>query len=151
MPFITVNGMTWIKEKAWECKFGLMEANMKDSGLKIKLILMADLFILLVIVILVNGNMIKLMESVLFTFLMAESMLDLGKMIYSMDLELKHGLILQSMKEGLKMGKDIILVLFILLMEVNTLGNFFRIKFKAKEHMNGKMAESFKAFGNAAK
>jgi len=55
-----------------------MEASMKDSGLKIKLIPMVDLFILLGIVILVNGNSIKLMELVLFIFLMAESILGLG-------------------------------------------------------------------------
>lgn len=128
-----------------------MEASTKDSGLKIKLILMADLYILLGIVILVNGNSIKLMELELFIFLMVESILGLGKMIYNMDLELRHGPILQSMKAGLRMGKDIILVLFTLLMEVNTLENFVKIKFKAKELTNGKMAESFKAFGIAVK
>ena len=100
-----------------------MEANTKDSGSKIKLILMADLYILLEIVILVNGNTIKLMELVLFIFLMVENILGLGKMICSMDLELRHGRILQSMKVDLKMGKDIILVLFILLMEVNMLAS----------------------------
>ena len=145
------NGMNKTKEKVWECKSGLMEASMKDSGLKIKLILMADLYILLGIVILVNGNSIKLMELVLFIFLMVENILGLGKMIYNMDLELRHGPILQSMKAGLRMGKDIILVLFTLLMEVNTLENFLKIKFKAKELTNGKMAESFKAFGIVAK
>ena len=112
---------------------------------------MADLYILLVIVILANGNMTKLMELVLFIFLMVGNMLDLGKMICNMDLELRHGLILPSMKEGLRMDKDIILVLFILLMEVNMLENFLRIRFRAREFMNGKTEGSFKAFGRVVK
>jgi hypothetical protein len=98
-----------------------------------------------------NGNTIKLMELELFTFLMVENILGLGKMIYNMDLELRHGPILQSMKAGLRMDKDIISVHFILLMEVNMLGNFFKIKFKARERMNGKMVENFKAFGSVVK
>ena len=112
---------------------------------------MGDLYILLVIAILVNGNMIKLMELVLFIFVMVGSMLDHGKMICNMDLALRHGLILPSMKAGLKMGKDIILALFILLMEVNMLESFVKIRFQVKELMNGKMAESFKAFGRVVK
>ena len=66
---------------------------------------MADLYILLVIVILASGNMTKLMELVLFIFLMVGNMLE----------------------------------------------NFLRIRFRAREFMNGKTEGSFKAFGRVVK
>ena len=78
-------------------------------------------------------------------------MLDPGKMTCNMDLESRRGLILPSMKAGLRMGKDIFLELSILLMEVNMLENFLRIRFRAKEFMIGKTEGSFKAFGRVVK
>ena len=146
-----VNGINQAKEKEWEFKFGLMEVNMKATGLKTRLILMEDLFMPLGIATLANGDMTKRMELVLFTLLMGENILDRGRMISSMALEQKYGLILQSMKVALKMGKDIILVHSILLMEANILVNFIKIKYKGKEFINGMMDEDLMDFGLVVK
>ena len=55
------------------------------------------------------------------------------------------------MKVALKMGKDIILVHSILLMEANILVNFIKIKYKGKEFINGMMDEDLMDFGLVVK
>ena len=94
-----------------------------------------------------NGNMTKHAGLGHFILPMAGSMLDPGKMICNMDLELKRGLILLSMKAGLRMGKDIFLELSILLMEVNILESFLIIRLREWELMNGMIIGNFKDFG----
>ena len=74
-------------------------------------------------------------------------MLDPGKMTCNMDLELRRGQILPSMKAGLRMGKDIFLELSILLMEVNILESFLLIRLREWELMNGMIIGNFKDFG----
>lgn len=91
------------------------------------------------------------MELVLSIFLMVANMLAHGKMTCNMDLELKHGLILLSMKADLRLDRDIVLVLFILLMEVNMSVSLLQIKYKVRALMNGKMEGSFKDFGRVIK
>jgi hypothetical protein len=100
-----------------------------------------------VIVTSANGNMTKHAGLGHFILPMAGSMLDPGKMTCNMDLELRRGLILPSMKAGLRMGKDIFLELSILLMEVNILESFLIIRLREWELMNGMIIGNFKDFG----
>ena len=141
------NGMNPTKEKAWGYKSGQTAANTKAFGKKTRHIHTADLSIPPVIVTSANGNMTKHAAQGHFILPMAGSMLDPGKMTCNMDLELRRGLILPSMKAGLRMGKDIFLELSILLMEVNILESFLIIRLREWELMNGMIIGNFKDFG----
>ncbi len=60
----------------------------------------------MVIFLKVLGKMTKLMELAFINMLMEQLIMENGKMIYSMDLGQRHGLIIADMKEIMKMGKN---------------------------------------------
>ena len=142
------NGIQQAKGKVWVYKYGLMVANMKASGYVIRLILSVGLSIALEIVTQANGNSIKPMEQAHFISQMAESIQANGRMIYSMDLVLKFGMIQVSMRVGMKMDIGIYLEHFNLLTEANMLESLIRIRFMEKAYFNGKMERDLMGFGH---
>ena len=73
--------------------------------------------------------------------------LELGKMIYMMDMELRHGLIIVSIRDSLSKEKDIFLALFSLLMGVCIKGHFMIMRFKAREYLRKKMGKNILVIG----
>jgi hypothetical protein len=59
--------------------------------------------------------------------------LEHGKMANKMDMELRHGLIIVSIRGSLIKEKEMFLAPFLLLMEVFIKVDFMRMRFKAKE------------------
>jgi hypothetical protein len=90
---------------------------MKDIGKMIRPMDMGDLSTLMEIAIMVIGLMIKLMEEVYTNILTGQNISEIGKRTSNMDMELRHGQMLQNMKEIMNMEKNM-----------------------ESEHLNGQMA-----------
>lgn len=88
-------------------KFGLMELGMMERGPREKLLVRVSLLMLMEIFMMANGKMIKLMvmESI-FMQKLEQDMKATGKMICSMDLELKLTHKVINMKECLSKVKE---------------------------------------------
>ena len=78
---------------------GLMVLNMQENGEKIELMAKVDLSMLTETFMMVTGPTIRLMVVESISMSMAPSTKDSGKMICNTDMESKHGLTNQSMKE----------------------------------------------------
>ena len=72
-------------------------------------------------------------------------------MISNMVLDQKLGRIRPSMRDSIRMEKDMDSALFILLIGPNMLESFIRIRFKAKEVTYGKMDVNSMDFGEIVK
>ena len=57
----------------------------------------------------VNGEMIKLMDMEIISIIMEQFMMGYGKMIYSMDKELRLGLMAADIKDSIAWGKSMAL------------------------------------------
>ena len=91
-------------------KFGLMERNMKDNGLKVRLMERVSLFMRMVMSIKVNGKMIKLMDMEYILIVMELNMKDIGEMIYKMEMGNNLGSTEVSMKVYIKTERNMVLV-----------------------------------------
>lgn len=74
-------------------------------------------------------------------------MMDLGIMISNMDMERNNGLMVQSMKESLRMGAKKVRVSYILQMDPIMKANSARMKLTDMEHINGVMERYILASG----
>ena len=91
-------------------KFGLMEQNMKDNGLKVKPMDRENLSMQMVMYIKENGKMIKLMDMEYILIVMEPNIRDTGEMIYKMDMGNKLGWTEAYMKVYTKMERNMGLV-----------------------------------------
>jgi len=104
-PFTQVNGLIK-REMDTEYKNGLMVPSMKGSGRITRQKVKASFYMLTEIYLKDNGLMIKLMDLVFIFIKMALNMKDFGKMIYSTEKVLKHGLMDQSMMDTILKAKN---------------------------------------------
>jgi hypothetical protein len=91
--------------------------------------------------------MIKHMDKVFINMETALLILVIGLKINNMEKELRHGLMVQNMKEFIKMVKKMDPVFSNLLMEVFILDFFFKMKFQEQESMYGQMEKLMKVNG----
>ena len=89
-------------------KFGLMSQGMKGTGLMIRLTDMVNCFMLMGISMRVNGKMTKQTEEVHIPMQMEQNTQEIGRMINSMGLVSRHGLITQYMKDNTGKGKRMV-------------------------------------------
>jgi hypothetical protein len=101
-----------------------MEMCMKVNGVKIKLMVMENIFIK-----------------------MAQFMKELGNMIRSMDLELNNGMTVHIMREILKMGVKRAKVSYILQMDLHMKDSSVKMKLMGMGHINGVMVKCIQANG----
>ena len=94
----------FVKEKV--AKSGQTGPCMKDGGWKTKLMAKEDLSMQMEMFTMVNGLMIKLMDSVFIAILMEPSMRDIGKKINNMVKDSKHGLMVLGMKDNTFRAKN---------------------------------------------
>ena len=87
-----------------EYRFLVMGQNMKDNGNSIKLMDKENFGIPMEIFMKDTGLMIKQMVMEYITIKMGKNIQGIGKMIYKMEKELKHGLMVALMMENIKMG-----------------------------------------------
>ena len=73
--------------------------------------------------------------------------LEHGKMVYMTDMELRHGLIIVSIRDSLSKEIDIFLALFSFQMGVCIKEDFIKMKFKAKEYLVKKMEKNILVIG----
>jgi len=128
-----------------------MQVSMKDIGKMIRPMDMGDLFTLMEIAIMVIGLMIKLMEGVYTSILTGQNISEIGKRTSNMDMELRHGQMLQNMKVIMNMEKNMELELLNGQMALLTLENFITIIFMEKECTHGQIIENMKVNGKQIK
>lgn len=83
--------------------------------------------------------MIKHMDKVFINMEMVQLILGIGLKINNMEKELRHGQMVQNMREFIKMVKKMDLVYSNLLMEVFIQDFFFKMKFQEQENIYGQM------------
>jgi hypothetical protein len=97
-------------DKAKEDKFGLMVQCMKDGGWIIKLMAREDLFMLMVMSTMDSGLMIRLMDLVSIAILMELNTRATGKKISNTEMDLRHGQMVQDMKDNTSRERSMVKV-----------------------------------------
>lgn len=101
-----------------------------------------------------NGRMIWQMEKEFINIVGELNMKENGKMIYKMDMVLKHGQGYQiqlSMKVNTKMERKMVKEHCILLIKVNILENFWKMKFQGMVNIYGQTEKFIKEHGKIIK
>ena len=138
-------------DKEKEDKFGLMGRCMKDGGKRTKPTAKDASSMLMVMCTMDSGKMTRPTASVYTAILTALNMKAIGKRISSMEMVLKHGQMVQSMKDNMYKEKSMVLEDLHGLTEAPIMANSLKIIFKAKENIIGQMEESIMVSGSITK
>jgi len=108
---IMVSGTKKALEREKVYRYGKMEVNIKGTGRMIELMVKEDLSTKMAIATMENGLTTKPMVVEPMNTRIAPNTLEIGKRISNMDMELRHGLIWQSMRATMNMEKSMASVL----------------------------------------
>ena len=136
---------------AMASKCGLIVPSMKASGKTTKQMAMANSYMPMEMYMRVSGRMIKHTEWVTTSTQMGQLTMENGKMINSMERELKLGPTVQSTKDSTMKARNTEKGLFNLLTAASTLGTSNLTKYLEKENMYGQMVSHMKVNGRRIK
>jgi len=128
-------------------RYGQMERDMRGSGKIIKHVAKVNFGTLMVMCSMVNGKRTRLMAMEYIYMSTVLVMKGIGKTIYKMVMELRHGLMAQDMKDNIKRVKNITKVHMFGVTDQNTLDNGQIIKSVVTEYTLGLMGENMKVNG----
>jgi len=145
-----VNGRI-TKEMAEECSSGRMVQSMRATGRIMLLMALVASFMLMEMFTLENGLEIEHLEREFIIQLVVPNIRVNGRKISNMDMDNRHGPMKQSIKESIKVEKNMEKVLFFGKMTVVMRDSLLRIIFTDLENMFGKMEEFMKDSGRTTK